>query len=279
VACWGDNSEGGLGDGTQVNRAVPAFVQGALAGKTVTQIAMGSFQGCALAAGLVYCWGGYEDGVFHTQPTLVPGLSGVTQIAVSGRASCALAAGELWCWGRHDYGLWRGAGYEFPLPQKVPMTGALSGAVIDDVAIGPRMACVVTGDELACWGSQAGGAAVVDWVDDGALSAAGAPERISVGYQHACAIEGGMLACWYGTTSRALLGRTDVYQSTAPVAVDATGVLAGGSCAAGWVMTAAERCAPGAGIDVGYRVSYTKRGWASPAVDALVTWAGSGGEE
>jgi alpha-tubulin suppressor-like RCC1 family protein len=279
VACWGDNSEGGLGDGTQTNRAVPAFVQGALAGKTVTQLALGSFQGCALAVGLVYCWGGYDDGVFHTQPMLVPGLSGVTQIAASGRASCALAAGELWCWGRHDYGLWRGAGYDFPLPQKVPMTGVLSGAVIADVTIGQRMACVVAGDELACWGSQVGGEAVVDWVDDGALSAAGAPERISAGYQHACAIEDGILACWYGTTSRALLGRTDVNQSTAPVAVDATGVLAGGSCAAGWVMTAAERCAPGAGIGISYRVSYTKRGWASPAVDALVTWASIGGAE
>jgi hypothetical protein len=44
-------------------------------------------------------------------------------------------------------------------------------------------------------------------------------------------------------------------------------------------MTAAERCAPGAGIGISYRVSYTKRGWASPAVDALVTWASIGGAE
>jgi hypothetical protein len=29
---------------------------------------------------------------------------------------------------------------------------------------------------------------------------------------------------------------------------------------------------------IDYRVSYTKRGWASPAVDALVTWE-AGGEE
>ncbi|GMA91522.1 RCC1 domain-containing protein [Homoserinibacter gongjuensis] len=120
VACWGDNSEGGLGDGTLTNRAVPAFVQGALAGKTVTQLALGSFQGCALADGLVYCWGGgyEEDGVFDTQPKLVPGLSGVTQIDVDGRSSCALVSGELWCWGWHDYGLWRGAGYEFPFRRR-----------------------------------------------------------------------------------------------------------------------------------------------------------------
>lgn len=281
VACWGDNSEGGLGDGTLTNRAVPAFVQGALAGKTVTQLALGSFQGCALADGFVYCWGGgyEEDGVFDTQPKLVPGLSGVTQIDVDGRSSCALVSGELWCWGWHDYGLWRGAGYEFPLPQKVPMTGALSGAVITDVTIGQHVSCVVTGDELACWGTRAGGEEIVDWVDDGVLSAAGAPERISAGYQHACAIEDGILACWYGSTALTLLGRSGVTQSAAPVAVDATGALAGGSCAAGWVMTAAERCAPGAGIDISYRVSYTKRGWASPAVDALVTWADAGGAE
>jgi hypothetical protein len=141
------------------------------------------------------------------------------------------------------------------------------------------MACVVADDELACWGSEAGGATVVDWADDGALAAAGAPERVAAGYRHVCAIENGLLSCWYGASYVALLGRAGVTQSTMPVAVDATGVLAGDSCAPGWAMNTEERCAPGPGITITYRVSYTKRGWASPAVDALVTWMGSGVEE
>ena len=58
--CWGDNSHGQLGDGTTDNSSIPVAVNtdDALAGKTISRIAVGVFHTCAIASdGQVYCWG------------------------------------------------------------------------------------------------------------------------------------------------------------------------------------------------------------------------------
>lgn len=62
--CWGDNNAGQLGNGTNTQHSSPVAVSksGALLGKTVTQIAAGDFNTCAVASGKAYCWGGNTDG-------------------------------------------------------------------------------------------------------------------------------------------------------------------------------------------------------------------------
>ena len=55
VVCWGQNSDGQLGDGTTTNQNVPVFVQGL---RNVAQIGAGARHACArLDNGRVKCWG------------------------------------------------------------------------------------------------------------------------------------------------------------------------------------------------------------------------------
>jgi alpha-tubulin suppressor-like RCC1 family protein len=53
--CWGSNTEGRLGDGTEVDRYLPRLVAG---GHTFPSISAGTGSSCGLGAdGNVYCWG------------------------------------------------------------------------------------------------------------------------------------------------------------------------------------------------------------------------------
>ena len=53
--CWGDNSSGQLGDGTQTPRASPVVVAGSL---TFMNISTGADHSCGITtAGVAYCWG------------------------------------------------------------------------------------------------------------------------------------------------------------------------------------------------------------------------------
>jgi len=53
--CWGRNTSGELGDGTNTQRAAPVAVSGGL---TFTKLVTGDFHACGFATGgTVYCWG------------------------------------------------------------------------------------------------------------------------------------------------------------------------------------------------------------------------------
>ena len=98
VLCWGSNSNGQLGDGSQNDRATPAPVPG-LTG--VVRIAAGDTHTCALLADAsAVCWGQNFSGQLgdgtttdSATPVAVQGLSGAIALACSESTSCALVAG------------------------------------------------------------------------------------------------------------------------------------------------------------------------------------------
>jgi hypothetical protein len=112
VVCWGDNTDGALGDGTTTTRTVPVQVSGLSSG--VIAIAAGGTSGvdwgqtCALTTGGgVLCWGANDFGQVGNNsltnsltPVPVSGASsGIVSIS-AGEHTCALTtAGRVVCWG------------------------------------------------------------------------------------------------------------------------------------------------------------------------------------
>jgi alpha-tubulin suppressor-like RCC1 family protein len=110
VWAWGENYYGQLGDGTTVNRSVPAAVPGLT---DVAMIAAGDDFVLALKSdGTVWAWGANFSGQLGTakggkalSPTAVPGLSGVTAISAGTSFAVALKAdGTIWTWGSNYAG-------------------------------------------------------------------------------------------------------------------------------------------------------------------------------
>lgn len=105
VACWGDNADGQLGDGTFESRAVPTAVTG-LTGAA----ALGSagHYSCALKADrTVACWGDNSSGQLgdnstasRNTPVAVGSLTDVVALAAGDYSNCALKGdGTMACWG------------------------------------------------------------------------------------------------------------------------------------------------------------------------------------
>ena len=110
--CWGDNSHGQLGDGTNMPRLSPTSPSGLTGAIAVTG---GIFHTCALMAdGTVQCWGynqGLQLGVVTPQymdrwtPAPVPGVAGAVAISAGWYHTCVLLGdGSVECWGESQFG-------------------------------------------------------------------------------------------------------------------------------------------------------------------------------
>ncbi len=73
VYCWGNNSQGEIGNGTNNNSLLPVKVlqePGLMGGKTVTKIVAGGYRACAVANNTTYCWGNNSDGQLGNGTTI-----------------------------------------------------------------------------------------------------------------------------------------------------------------------------------------------------------------
>jgi len=158
VTCWGDNTDGQLGDGTTANRLTPTAVTGL--DSDVTAITAGHNHTCALlATDAVHCWGynGYGqlgDGTTANRltPTAVTGLDiGVTAISASRFHTCALlATGALTCWGWNGYGQ-LGDGTTANRLTPTAVTGLSSDVTAITAETFHTCALLATG-AVRCWG-------------------------------------------------------------------------------------------------------------------------------
>ena len=252
--CWGYNVVGQLGDGSTTDSDVPVAVDtsGPLAGQTLTQIAAGSLTTCALdAAGAAYCWGYNQDGNLgdgSTTGSSVPvavdasgALAGqaLTQITVGTEHVCSVdAAGAAYCWGDNNLGqLGGGSTAGSDVPVAVDTSGALAGQTLTQITAGASHTCALDRAGAAyCWGEgyygQLGGgiggfSALAVAVDTSGVLHGKALAQITAGEFHTCAIStAGAAYCW-GRNDHRQLGDGKTADSSVPVAVDTSGVLAG----------------------------------------------------
>jgi alpha-tubulin suppressor-like RCC1 family protein len=226
VQCWGNNTQGQLGDGTTTRRSVPAGVSGLASG--VVAIAAGYYHTCALTrAGGVKCWGWngsgqLGDGTYTDRlvPVDVSGLaSGVAAIAAGGSHTCALtSAGGVKCWGARLL-------YETDTDDLIPVgvVGLASG--VAGIAAGDNHTCAVTrAGGVKCWGDNTNGQ-----LGDGTRTERPAPVDVSglasgvaalaAGGRHTCAFtSAGGVKCW-GRNRLGQLGDGTTTERHAPVEV------------------------------------------------------------
>jgi len=236
VQCWGDNPNGGLGNGTTTSSSTAVSVTGLNSG--VVSVASGHEHTCALnSAGSVVCWGfnGYGQLGNGSQtdsavPVPVSGLSsGVALIATGGNHSCAITtSGGLQCWGYNGFGqLGNGSTANSPAP--VPVTGLSSGVVA--VSGGDWHTCALsTLGGVQCWGynnfGQLGtgpGSPVETNTPAPVTGLASGVLAIAAGSTHTCALtSAGAVQCW-GANNYGQLGNGNNTASAAPVAVSGLG--------------------------------------------------------
>jgi alpha-tubulin suppressor-like RCC1 family protein len=245
--CWGAASFGQLGNGSVVNSSVPVAVttSGVLAGKTLTQVSLGTNFGCALdSSGAAYCWGLNTSGQVGNPATathfLVP-TAVTSQAAVSAgyTHSCTISSGKAYCWGDNSDGeLGNGGTTSSSVPVAVATSGLLAGVTLTQITAGFFFTCALsTTGAVYCWGFNADGelgnnsttnsSVPVAVTTSGVLSGVTVTQITADSGFNACALgSNGAAYCW-GKNSDGQLGNNTVTSSSVPVAVTTSGVLAG----------------------------------------------------
>ena len=156
IQCWGYNSNGQLGNGTNTPTGTnpPVTVSNITSGATA--VAAGGYHTCAIVSGGVQCWGDGQAGQLGYGPlsdSYVPvaatGLSSnISQIADGDTYSCAITSGTAYCWGDlHSLG---GATSQFV---GTPIALQL-GATVTSIGTGLSHGCAILGGSVACIGTD-----------------------------------------------------------------------------------------------------------------------------
>jgi alpha-tubulin suppressor-like RCC1 family protein len=230
VQCWGENSHGELGNGSNTNSGMPVAVSGLSSG--FVAIAAGNGHACALSsAGAVQCWGDNQFGQLGNgtnansrTPIIVSRLPGrVVAIAAGAYHTCALtSAGAGLCWGENSHGeLGNGTNNHSSTPVAVP---DLSGGFAA-IAAGKGHACALSSaGAVQCWGDNEFGQ-----LGNGTNNNSRTPVAVSrlssgivaiaAGDFHTCALTNtGAAQCW-GENTYGALGNGKTANSSTPVAV------------------------------------------------------------
>ena len=176
--CWGYNGWRQLGDGTLIDRHAPVAVDasGVLSGKTVTQISLAPYHGCALTSDhAVHCWGTNEYGELgviapdYTVPgsavpvtadlTAMPNGELVQEISAGWQYTCVLSTlAKAYCWGRNDFGQTGNGANGTHTLAPVDTSGVLNGLGVTNLRAGIAHTCVEEGHIPAGGVTATGGA-------------------------------------------------------------------------------------------------------------------------
>ncbi|MEO7037233.1 MAG: hypothetical protein ABI335_25695 [Polyangiaceae bacterium] len=176
VWCWGENDEGGLGDGHSYRTERPVRVK---LWQTADEIAVGSQHACArFGNGVVVCWGEHSRGQLgighlpspgdipepgspaeYLNPQTVQALPPVASIQALGAETCALTrSGEVYCWGE----LWDAQRRDaVPVASPRLLTGLPR---VEELELGTT-SCARSGGEVFCWGDACPFTQIGEFVD------------------------------------------------------------------------------------------------------------------
>jgi len=236
--CWGQNTNGQLGDGSTSYRTAPVAVAGGIAFASLTA---GGTHTCGLTSGgVAYCWGDNTNGRLgdaSTSQRLTPVavVGGITfaSLAAGGNHTCGVAnGGTAYCWGSNLYGqLGDGSGSSQNAPAAV--AGGLTFAGLTG---GEYHTCGVTsGGTAYCWGKnyagQLGDSSTTNRATPRLVATVTTFAALTAGAQHTCGLtSGGTAYCW-GLGHYGALGNGSADERDTPFAV--AGGITFGSLTAG----------------------------------------------
>ena len=160
LACTGWNQYGQLGDGTYVNKSVPAMVRGT--GAVVQIVSRHDFNLALKSDGTVWAWGNGQYGELgngqhatSNVPVKVSGLPLISKVAVGWQHALALdKSGNIWAWGVNSRGeLGDGTFTERDVPVKLKAFGKVAS-----ISCGSEHSFAIIADgSVWAWGRNDGG--------------------------------------------------------------------------------------------------------------------------
>jgi len=255
--CWGLNSSGQLGIGTNTGPELCSFSAcsdtpvSIWADSAFSAVTAGALHACAISSnGGVYCWGSNESGQIGSGSAVGPdscgGLACSTdpnlvarnqpQLSAGYSTNCLSPGSSAFCWGNNNQGqLGNGSTTGPDRCGSVPPSSACSvrpervagDRILNYVDPGSDHTCALTSSGVAsCWGANS-----VGQLGIGTTGAAlPFPVRVkgnlrftalSTGISHNCAIADGHVYCW-GSNSNGQLGDGTTTNRSTPVLISSS---------------------------------------------------------
>ncbi len=179
VFCWGNNSQGQIGNGLprQFADEFPHSPSRVLGGLAFVEISAGGGHTCGLvSSGAAYCWGSNLVGQLGTPTEICTTFGSIPCSAVpilvstdllfshivaggvltGGSQTCGLtAAGQAYCWGSNEFGE---LGIGTSLQRTMTPMVVVGGLAFSSISAGAGHTCAVSQEDIpACWGNNAFG--------------------------------------------------------------------------------------------------------------------------